>query len=41
MLKTLVAFANLAEAPTDRREDGTREILGIGNPKDEEERLCK
>jgi predicted HTH transcriptional regulator len=41
MLKTLVAFANSAGGRLlIGVEDGTREILGIENPLDEEERLC-
>lgn len=41
MLKTLVAFANSAGGRLlIGVEDGTREVLGIENPLDEEERLC-
>lgn len=41
MLKTLVAFANSAGGRLIIGvEDGTREILGIENPFDEEERIC-
>src|SRR5665811_1232959 len=41
ILKTMVAFANSAGGRLlVGVEDGTREILGIVNPLDEEERLC-
>ncbi len=41
MLKTLVAFANTAGGHLlIGVEDRTREILGVENPLDEEERLC-
>jgi ATP-dependent DNA helicase RecG len=41
MLKTLVAFANTAGGRLlIGVEDRTREVLGVENPLDEEERLC-
>ena len=41
ILKTMVAFANSAGGRLlVGVEDGTREVLGIENPLDEEERLC-
>ncbi len=41
MLKTLVAFANSAGGRLIIGvEDGTREVLGIENPLDEEEGIC-
>lgn len=41
ILKTLVAFANTAGGRLlIGVEDGSRNVLGIENPLDEEERLC-
>ena len=41
ILKTLVAFANTAGGRLLMGvEDGSRDVLGIENPLDEEERLC-
>jgi predicted HTH transcriptional regulator len=41
IIKTLVAFANTAGGRLlIGVEDGTKEIIGVSNPLDEEERLC-
>ena len=41
ILKTLVAFANTAGGRlVIGVEDGSKEVLGVENPLDEEERIC-
>ncbi|MDI3486077.1 MAG: ATP-dependent helicase RecG [Methanolobus sp.] len=41
IIKTLVAFANTAGGNLFIGvEDGTKEVIGVSNPLDEEERLC-